>query len=77
MSIRWEKSTKVDGVYKGFNRQTGKTRWMATSVDLMFGFNAELRAIFEVYAADGAKDKFVTDFVDAWVKVMTLDRFDL
>ncbi|HIF89140.1 MAG TPA: catalase/peroxidase HPI [Candidatus Thioglobus sp.] len=77
MSTRWEKSTTVDGVYEGLNRQTGKTRWMATPVDLMFGSNAELRAISEVYAADDAKDKFVTDFVDAWVKVMTLDRFDL
>lgn len=77
MSTRWKKSTKAEGVYEGLNRQTGKIRWMATPVDLMFGSNAELRAISEVYAADDAKKKFVNDFVDAWVKVMTLDRFDI
>jgi catalase-peroxidase len=77
MSTRWIKSTKTEGVYQGLDRQTGKTRWMATPVDLMFGSNAELRAISEVYAADDAKEKFVNDFVDAWVKVMTLDRFDI
>lgn len=77
MSTLWEKSVKSEGVYEGVDRQTGKTRWVATPVDLMFGSNSELRAISEVYAADDAKEKFVNDFVDAWVKVMTLDRFDI
>ncbi len=77
MSTRWEKSTEDEGVYQGIDRQTGKTKWVATPVDLLFGSNSELRAVSEVYAADDAKEKFVNDFVDAWVKVMTLDRFNL
>ncbi|MDX2464292.1 MAG: catalase/peroxidase HPI [Porticoccus sp.] len=76
MSTVWKKS-KVDGVYEGYDRKTGKTKWMATPVDLIFGSHSELRAIAEVYAANDGKEKFVRDFVDAWVKVMTLDRFDL
>ncbi|MDP5069730.1 MAG: hypothetical protein NWQ45_02410, partial [Congregibacter sp.] len=55
----------------------GEMRWSATEVDLVFGSNSELRAIAEVYAYDGAEEVFVHDFVDAWSKVMTLDRFDL
>ena len=52
-------------------------KWTATSVDLIFGSNSELRAVSEVYAFDDSKEKFVRDFVDAWIKVMRLDRFDL
>jgi catalase-peroxidase len=52
-------------------------KWRATSVDLVFGSNSQLRAIAEAYASEDAKDKFVTDFVAAWTKVMNLDRFDL
>lgn len=77
MSTRWVKSTKNEGSYEGIDRKTEKAKWKATVVDLIFGSNAELRAISEVYAADDAKEKFVNDFVNAWVKVMTLDRFDL
>ncbi len=77
MSTKWEKSAKDQGVYQGLDRKTGKTKWTATPVDLVFGSNTELRAVAEVYAADDAKAKFVNDFVAAWVKVMTLDRFDL
>ena len=77
MSTRWVKSTETEGVYEGADRQTGKIRWTATPVDLMFGSNTELRAISEVYAADDANEKFVNDFVNAWVKVMRLDRFDI
>lgn len=77
MSTHWVKSKDAEGVYQGIDRQTGKIKWTATPVDLMFGSNAELRAISEVYAADDAKLKFINDFVDAWVKVMTLDRFDI
>jgi catalase-peroxidase len=77
MSTNWTKSAKADGLYDGRDRKTGKLRWTATPVDLVFGSNSELRAIAEVYAADDAREKFVRDFVAAWTKVMTLDRFDL
>ena len=56
---------------------TGELKWTATPVDLVFGSNSQLRALAEVYASDDAKEKFVNDFVAAWVKVMELDRFDL
>ena len=59
------------------DRATGEVRWTATPVDLVFGSHAELRAVAEVYAANDGEEKFVSDFVDAWTKVMTLDRFDL
>ncbi len=77
MSTRWTKSEKTAGVYEGRDRATGKMKWTATPVDLVFGSHAELRAISEVYAETGGEEKFVSDFVDAWAKVMTLDRFDL
>jgi catalase-peroxidase len=77
MSTKWEKSSKVEGVYDGRDRATGKLKWTATSVDLIFGSHSELRAVAEVYAADDGREKFVRDFVDAWTKVMNLDRFDL
>ena len=59
------------------DRTTGKMKWTASSVDLVFGSNSQLRAIAEVYAEQGAEKKFVADFVAAWNKVMNLDRFDL
>ncbi len=77
MSTRWEKSADNAGVYRGLDRKTNQLKWTATPVDLIFGSNSELRAAAEVYAADDAKQKFVNDFVKAWVKVMRLDRFDL
>ena len=77
MATKWTKSSDEQGVYLGVERSSGKQKWKATPVDLMFGSNAELRAISEVYAADDAKQKFVSDFVSAWEKVMKLDRFDL
>ncbi|WP_105213841.1 catalase/peroxidase HPI [Pseudoalteromonas sp. T1lg22] len=77
MSTKWSKSSKEEGVYEGFDRTSGDKKWTATSVDLIFGSNSELRAIAEVYASQDAKEKFVNDFVDAWTKVMTADRFDL
>lgn len=76
MSTKWSKSS-TEGIYEGRDRQSGKLKWTATPVDLIFGSNSELRSIAEVYAADDAKQKFVDDFVAAWTKVMTLDRFDL
>jgi catalase-peroxidase len=76
ISTQWAKSAKVEGVYEGRNRGTGKLKWTATPVDLVFGSNSELRAVAEVYAFDGSQEKFVGDFVAAWTKVMNLDRFD-
>jgi catalase-peroxidase len=77
MDTSWSKSEKADGIYEGRDRESGKLKWTATPVDLVFGANGELRAIAEVYAASGGEEKFVNDFVDAWKKVMTLDRFDV
>jgi catalase-peroxidase len=77
MSTKWSKSREVDGIYEGRDRATGELKWTATPVDLIFGSHAELRAVAEVYAESGGEEKFVNDFVDAWTKVMTLDRFDI
>jgi catalase-peroxidase len=76
MSTQWSKAA-TNGLYEGRDRATGTLRWTATPVDLVFGSNSELRAIAEFYAADDAQEQFVNDFVAAWTKVMTLDRFDL
>jgi catalase-peroxidase len=77
MSTEWTKSATAEGVYEGRDRGTGDVKWTATPVDLVFGSHAELRAIAEVYAEVGGQERFVSDFVDAWTKVMTLDRFDV
>jgi len=77
MSTRWSKSAQDDGVYEGYDRSSGKLMWKASSVDLIFGSNSELRAVAEAYASDDAREMFVRDFVRAWVKVMNNDRFDL
>jgi catalase-peroxidase len=77
MSTQWSKPSKSEGVYEGRDRATGKVKWTATPVDLIFGSNSELRAIAEVYASNDGKEKFVRDFVAAWTKVMALDRFDI
>ena len=77
MSTKWTKSSQGEGVYDGLDRQTGKVKWTATPVDLVFGSNAELRAVAEVYASADGQEKFVQDFVKAWSKVMNNDRFDL
>ena len=71
------KASSSDSLYEGRDRQTDTLKWTATPVDLIFGSNSELRAVAEVYASDDAKEKFVQDFVNAWTKVMNLDRFDL
>jgi len=75
MATAWKKSGNVEGVYEGYDRKTGQHKWSATSVDLIFGSNSELRAVAEVYAFDDSKEKFVHDFIKAWTKVMNLDRF--
>ncbi len=72
MSTTWKASDQA-GLYQGFDRKTGENKWTATPVDLVFGSNSELRAIAEFYAFDDSKEKFVNDFVKAWVKVMTSD----
>ena len=76
-STEWKTSVSTENVYEGRDRATGEVTRTATAVDLVFGSNSQLRAIAEVYACDDAKEKFVRDFVAAWDKVMTLDRFDL
>ncbi|MCG6984611.1 MAG: catalase-peroxidase, partial [Thiocapsa sp.] len=77
MGTKWSKSNNADGIYEGRDRVTGELKWTATPVDLIFGSNAELRAVAEVYASDDGDEEFVRDFVAAWNKVMTADRFDL
>jgi catalase-peroxidase len=77
MRTEWKKSEKGEYLYEGHDRETGELKWTATSVDLVFGSNSQLRALAEVYASDDARKKFVEDFVAAWAKVMDLDRFDL
>ena len=73
----WKATSEDDTLFEGSDRRTGVIKYRGTRADLIFGSNTELRAIAEVYAADDGKDKFVTDFVAAWTKVMNLDRFDL
>ena len=76
MSTTWQKSS-VEGVLQGRDRQTGEVKWTGTVVDLVFGSNAQLRALAEVYACRDSQQKFVHEFVAAWNKVMNLDRFDV
>ena len=77
MRTEWKPSESAENVYEGRDRATGKSKWTATAADLVFGSNSILRALAEVYATDDAKEKFVSDFVAAWTKVMNADRFDL
>ena len=77
MSTEWQPSSTSENVFEGRDRETGDLKWTASRVDLVFGWNSQLRAIAEVYACDDANEKFVRDFVSAWDKVMNLDRFDL
>jgi len=77
MATAWKAVSDDKELYEGYDRSTGQTKWTATRADLVFGSNAELRSIAEVYASKDAQQKFVNDFVAAWNKVMNLDRFDL
>ncbi|TCZ87369.1 catalase/peroxidase HPI [Lysobacter sp. N42] len=77
MRTAWSKSETAPGVFEGRDRRTGELRWTATVAELLFGSNAQLRALSEVYAARDGEQDFLRDFVAAWVKVMELDRFDL
>ncbi|MBW4971006.1 catalase/peroxidase HPI [Croceibacter atlanticus] len=73
----WKATTDDDTIFEGSDRRTGDKKFEATRADLIFGSNTELRAIAEVYGTEDAEEKFVKDFIDAWTKVMNLDRFDL
>ena len=77
MATRWEPKAGEEGVYEGFDRQSGALKWTGTRVDLIFGSHSQLRALAEVYAQSDSAAKFTRDFVAAWVKVMNADRFDL
>jgi catalase-peroxidase len=77
MKTKWQKSATSDGVLEGRGRASGELKWTGTVVDLVFGSNAQLRALAEVYACGDGQQKFVRDFAAAWSKVMNLDRFDL
>jgi len=77
MNTKWQASSTSEGVFEGRDRATGEIKWTGTRVDLVFGYNSQLRALAEVYGCDDSKAKFVKDFVAAWAKVMNLDRFDL
>ena len=77
LGTTWKAASDAQDVFEGRNRFTGELKWTGTRVDLIFGSNSELRAIAEVYGCEDSKDKFVNDFVNAWNKVMNLDRFDL
>jgi catalase-peroxidase len=77
MSTVWAKSDKGNGIYEGKDRESGEQKWTATPVDLAFGSNSELRAVAQAYASSDGEEQFIDDFVSAWSKVMSLDRFDL
>ena len=77
MRTKWQKSSRSEAVLEGRDRATDELKWSATVVDLIFGSNSQLRALAEVYACSDSGQKFVSDFVAAWTKVMNLDRFDL
>jgi catalase-peroxidase len=77
MSTEWKAASDAKDVFEGRDRKTGQVKWTGTRVDLVFGSNAQLRALAEVYGSADAQAKFVQDFVAAWTKVMNLDRFDL
>lgn len=76
MNTEW-KATSNGELFEGYDRKKGEKKWTATRVDLIFGSNSELRALAEVYGASDAQEKFVADFISAWVKIMNADRFDI
>ena len=77
MGTTWKAASDAGETFEGRDRRTGALRWTASRVDLVFGWNSQLRVIAEVYAGDDAKEMFVQDFVAAWNKAMNLGRFDL
>jgi catalase-peroxidase len=77
MNITWKETNEEEEFFEGSDRKTKKVKWTGSRVDLIFGSNSQLRALAEVYATEDSGDKFLKDFVEAWTKVMNLDRFDL
>ena len=77
MNISWRETSEEEELFEGRDRKTNNIKWIGTRADLIFGSNSQLRALAEVYASEDAKEKFIDDFISAWVKVMNLDRFDL
>ncbi|MGI2182985.1 catalase/peroxidase HPI [Shewanella oncorhynchi] len=77
MGTTWKPTSKAEDMFVGVDRVSGQQKWTASRVDLIFGSNSQLRALAEVYASSDAQLRFVDDFIDAWIKVMNLDRFDL
>jgi catalase-peroxidase len=77
MGVEWKPLSDDQQTFEARDRKTGQVKWTGTRVDLVFGSNAQLRALAEVYASADAQEQFVSDFIAAWVKVMNLDRFDL
>jgi catalase-peroxidase len=77
MGTQWHATSEAEDTFEGRDRGTGELKWTGSRFDLVFGSNSQLRALAEVYGSDDAKQKFVSDFVAAWHKVMNLDRFDL
>ena len=77
MNITWKETDKSEQTFVGTDRKTNKIKWTGTRVDLIFGSNSQLRALAEVYACEDSEEKFIKDFISAWVKVMNSDRFDL
>ena len=77
VQTKWTAVSDAKEIFEGRDRKTNQVKWTATRADLIFGSNTELRALVEVYACADGKEKFVRDFIQAWNKVMNLDRFDL
>lgn len=77
MKTSWYPTTPEEDSFVGKDRQSGSMKYSASRVDLLFGSNSQLRAVAEVYAQEDSKEKFVQDFINAWTKVMNLDRFDI
>ncbi len=77
LSITWRATSDAQNLFVGSDRKTGEPKWTGTRVDLIFGSNSELRAVAEVYGCSDSQEKFVTDFIAAWAKVMNLGRFNL
>ena len=77
MGTEWKATSKTEEEFEGRDRKTGDFKWTASRADLVFGSNSQLRAVAEVYGSSDAQTRFVNDFVAAWTKVMSADRFDL
>ena len=77
MNTQWKATSETKDIYEGRDRKTGAVKWSGSRADLVFGSNAQLRALAEVYGSSTGQKRFVEHFVAAWTKVMNLDRFDL